>query len=518
MDTVRETLLQLSSEEKRERKKVKVDYYYYKGKCEDRLKAQGDKAKLGQSWESKDNLDYEPTQDIRNKVKPLLKKQARWMFSKEPDITILPFDTNKKEMAEELRRFIDNILRKNLFWKKTRQAFLMSTIKKRVMLRASIKVGNKDVPGSINLRYEDVENFSYKEIDGVLTEARFFQEDLNNYLYEDDEKKKTYYIHKFTYKVIEENKPAKAIYVIETYKEDNLLNPIKVDSQEIGFEENKIPAWLIKNGGELGEEFGETDLHDLKPSQDMYNRTTSDVADAIKFGLFGIETAIDLNREDVNKFNISPGALHAAKTADEALENGKQGSIQRQEFSLSNISSVEMYLDRIEKDMNTILDMPSLDELNNIPSAKAMRYLYNDLIARCEEKWNDWGPVLEEVIRYIIAIAGEAKLPGFNPKWKDLDFSLIFKHNYPIPADEEEKKATAINEVLADVRTRKSYITEFSSAEDAEKEFNDILNEKSLLEGSSLGEFNINSSNKIQEKELEDTNKDDDKTRDLDEE
>ena len=512
MDTVRETLLQLSSEEKEERKKVRVDYYYYKGACEDKKKAIHDKPKLGQNWESQDNLDYEPTQDIRNKVKPLLKKQARWMFSKEPDITIVPFDTNQKELAEELRRFIDNILRKNLFWKKTRQAFLMSTIKKRVMLRASVKVGNRDVPGNINLRYEDVENFS-----GVLTEARFFQEDLNNYLYEDDENKKTYYIHKFTYKVIEENTPAKATYVIETYKGDNLSKPIKEDSQEIGFEENKIPAWLIKNGGELGEEFGETDLHDLKPSQDRYNRTTSDVADAIKFGLFGIESGVDLHPDDVNKFNVSPGALHVARTSDEALEKGKQGNIQRQEFSLSNISSVEMYLDRIEKDMNNILDMPSLDDMNNIPSAKAMRYLYNDLIARCEEKWNDWGPVLEEVIRYIIAIAEEAKLPGFNPKWKDLDFSLIFKHNYPIPADEEERKATAIDEVLADVRTRKSYITEFSSAEDAEKEFNDILAEKSLLEGSSMGEFNVNT-DKNTEIGVNVLNEDDDKTRDQDEE
>ena len=279
----------------------------------------------------------------------------------------------------------------------------------------------------------------------------------------------------------------------------------------------KIPAWLIKNGGELGEEFGETDLHDLKPSQDRYNKTTSDVADAIKFGLFGIETGIDLHPEDSSKFNIAPGAAHFSRTSDEALGQGKQGNIQRQEFSLSNIASVEQYLDRIEKDMNTILDMPSLDDMNNIPSAKAMRYLYNDLIARCEEKWNDWGPVLEEVIRYIIAIAEEAKLSGFNKKWKDLDFSLIFKHNYPIPADEEERKATAINEVLADVRTRKSYITEFSSAEDAEKEFNDILAEKSLLEGSSMGEFNVNT-NKDEEVEVDDPNEDDDKTRDQDEE
>ena len=71
MDTVRETLLQLSSEEKKDRAKVKVDYYYYKGACEDIEKAKIDKTKLGQNWENQDKLDYEPTQDIRNKVKPL---------------------------------------------------------------------------------------------------------------------------------------------------------------------------------------------------------------------------------------------------------------------------------------------------------------------------------------------------------------------------------------------------------------------------------------------------------------
>ena len=91
------------------------------------------------------------------------------------------------------------------------------------------------------------------------------------------------------------------------------------------------------------------------------------------------------------------------------------------------------------------------------------------------------------------------------------------KHNNPIPAVVEERLATAINEVLADVRTRKSYITEFSSAEDAEKEFNDILAEKSLLEGSSMGEFNVNT-DKNTEIGVNVLNEDDDKTRDQDEE
>ena len=77
LDTVRETLLELDYEEKIERAKVRVDYNFYKGATEDKLKAEYDKTLLGQSWKNIDNIDYEPTQDIRNKVKPLLKKQAR---------------------------------------------------------------------------------------------------------------------------------------------------------------------------------------------------------------------------------------------------------------------------------------------------------------------------------------------------------------------------------------------------------------------------------------------------------
>ena len=145
--------------------------------------------------------------------------------------------------------------------------------------------------------------------------------------------------------------------------------------------------------------------------------------------------------------------------------------------------------------MNFILDMPSLKDLNNVPSAKAMRYLYNDLIARCEEKWNDWEPILKELIIYIISIASECKIPNFKAEWNKIDFTISFNHNYPIPSDEEEKKQIALNEVVADVRSRKSYINEYSKAEDAEEEFNEILNEKSIIEGISLGEFSGKSKN-----------------------
>ena len=170
--------------------------------------------------------------------------------------------------------------------------------------------------------------------------------------------------------------------------------------------------------------------------------------------------------------------------------------------------------------MNFILDMPSLDDMNNTPSAKAMRYLYNDLIARCEEKWNDWGPVLEEVIRYIISIAQEAKLPGFNPKWNDLEFTLIFNHNYPIPSDEEEKKTLAISEVSNKVRSVKSYLKEFSYEDDFVGAYQEILKEQSEFAGTEMSEFATANYSDYDSDTKKDgiKNMEDEKARDLDDE
>ena len=175
LNEIKEKLLKLSDIEKKERKEVKRDYLFYQGKSFDLEAAKSNDDLLGQNWKSGDNVDYTPTQDIRNKVKPLLKKQSRFMFGKEPTLTFKPDNLDDKEICDELRLFIDDILSFNKFWKKTRKAFLMSTIEKRVLLRAEV---NPD--SNIRLKYERIDNFSYEEYEDELLKVTFFEEDSNN--------------------------------------------------------------------------------------------------------------------------------------------------------------------------------------------------------------------------------------------------------------------------------------------------------------------------------------------------
>ena len=135
--------------------------------------------------------------------------------------------------------------------------------------------------------------------------------------------------------------------------------------------------------------------------------------------------------------------------------------------------------------------MPSIKDLNNIPSAKAMRYLNNDLIGRCEEKWSDWGPILESLVEFLVD-KSDIAYKKFNKQWKSLNYTIDFKHNYPLPSDEEESKKLAMDEVKNRVRSVKSYIEDFAKDEDSEKSFNEIIEEvKALTEAETSDSFQM---------------------------
>ena len=77
----------------------------------------------------------------------------------------------------------------------------------------------------------------------------------------------------------------------------------------------------------------------------------------------------------------------------------------------------------------------------------------------------------------------------------NLNTSLNIYHNYPIPDDEIETKTLAMKEVEANVRSHQSYIRDFGEAQEADKEFEEILNEQdkinmTLNSMSGLNDFN----------------------------
>lgn len=469
----KEQLLNLSISEKKERRRAASDFIFYLGECENKSAAFFDNVLLGQSWINFDDLDYVPSQLIDNKIKPLIQKQARFMFGRAPDILLKPLDKNNREICEELRQKIDTILDDNKFWSNTLKAFRLATITKRVLLRIE---ANPNSP--IKLYYHSIDDFSYNintDDTSELKDVTFVREDPNNADNEYNVSNQIWY--RYTYYM----KSNVCSLKIETFKGDNLDTPIDIKEQNTGL--SHIPCWVIVNEQSSNNIIGCTDIKDLKPLQNAYNRRLSDFNDALRFLMFGQTAVIDGNEDDVNKCTIAPNSMMAIKTRDsDSTDSTRQAKISRVESSFSNAEPVKMFLDMLADSMHEKLAIPLAAQLKEVPSAKTIKYVYTELVARCDEKWNDWEPIIRSLITIIIESCQKFNCySDWKSEWNSLKYFLVINKNYPIPEDEEDKKKLAMDEVESKVRSHKSYIKDFSDDEDAEEEFNEILQETELL-------------------------------------
>lgn len=471
MLNTKQILLGLTQTDEKELDKIKEDYYFYRGAIEDKDKLALDSITKGQSWITSDELDYIPTQLIDNKIESLIHKQARFFLGKEPILLLKARDKEQKQECEYFRIFIDDILTSNSFWSETLKAFRLATVTKRVLLRLEANEGEK-----IKLFYHDVNDFNYeydpKDINKLksVTIVRFIG---NN-----EEGTELWNKYIYTMGTLEENKDETCILKTETYLGADLDTPIKVDVYNTKL--SNIPCWVFINEQDLMDKKGKSDIKNLKVLQDQYNRKISDFSDALRFQMFGQTVIVDATEDSVNNAKIAPNALLPLVSKE---DDGKQAQAYRVESSFSNAEPAKMFLNILEDSMYEKLSIPRPEQLNNIPSAKAIKYIYNDLIARCYEKWNDWEPNIISMIQLIAEICDKVNFyEGYDKTWSNLIYSIVLTKRFPIPEDEEDTKKLAMEEVKTNVRSHRSYIKDFGTDEDYEEAFNEIIEDnKSIL-------------------------------------
>ena len=516
---------------------VRKFYEFYDGKS-DAKKNPGDEP-YGQEWKKPEGLDYEPTQEIRNVVKKLIDKQARFMFSVPPSLSCKPkglvitkdgvADATKKESmkrlmtdAEDKRQLIDDIFTKGEFWQQTLTAFKDCTIGKRVLLTIQANPGEP-----IRFRYFTMPEFQYqldpKDITKLKQVCIVYQDERTRGMLA---VKQVWY--KWTYEMrvpvaqtedeegnIVETPVQGAVptcwYKKETVDGNNtmLTEPVELENldnttdylsgekpKEMLYPDNiewtdtklsEIPCRIILNGGLTGDIWGTSDVKELMDMANSYNRVNSDFRDALRFKMFEQPVFVDADSETIASAKIAPNSVIDLKT-DPALDNGEGTGRSAQAFMLSSpfnfVQAADSYLDRLKKDMYEHMDQPLPEEIKNVPSAKAMRFLFQDLVGRCEEKWSTgW----ESAVNWTINFMCEAiRIFGLYPEQRgtilaSTPTSDILTHNYPIPEDELEKKTIAIHEVEAKVKSHKTYIREFGDVEDEHMEWAEIMEEDGAM-------------------------------------
>ena len=450
----------------------------------------------GQLWAVKER-DYKPTREVRNITKKIMKKQGRFMTSVPPTLQLSTIDMTAREVIDAKRALITDILREGNFWNKFSKAFMDCTIGKRVMLALITEVDEKGNPLTdkpLKFRFYTMPEFTYEfdsnDCDKLIKVQIAYQDDETVGKIQQEQRwhKWTYEMRDefcwCTYEIVDGTNTVAFIEVMASpLGNQEMGDKIQVELRKewnTGF--TQIPCKVIFNDGLTGDIRGHSDIKDLMDMAMDYNKTVSDYRDALRFKMFEQPVFIDCDSMSVEGIKIAPNAIIDLKS-DPALGDGSgTSSTARAEMLSSTFNfqvAADAYLERLRKDMFEIMEQPLPEQLIDIPSGKALKMLYYDLITRCEEKWSEWDSALSWLVELIEEAVVTFRLYTDNPNIHSINTktTISWLHNYPIPEDELDTKAVAIQEVLANVKSKKTYIEEFSNVEDADMEFQTILDE-----------------------------------------
>jgi len=414
----------------------------------------------GQMWHTDDNLDYTPTMHITNLVKKIIKKEARFMFSRTPEI----FIENPKEpdKARQIQMFIKEILEKNEFAKKLTMAGRDCFIGRRVALK--LWCSGNGVEIMFRPSFEFIYDTEFDESDNISKIIFFYG--LNDEKSRADQR---FWKQKF------EMYGGKCYITEAIYDGNGNIKETIHDFDDTGLD--FIPAYIIINDPLTGDLKGESDVAELISNQERYNRLKSDDADTLLFQMFPITVAKNTSGDCLDNMRIAPNAVIDLQT-DQSSDG--EADIEKLESTFAYTEAYENSINRVKSDMYDLMDIPyvTTEQLSGvIQSGKAMKALYWELICKCEERWHTWDCALKWLVESLIkinAIYGYKKLP-------DTEFTIKIEHQYPIMEDDETERRIDLSEVEASVRSRKNYIEKWNISTDGDAELKCISEEADIL-------------------------------------
>ncbi len=438
-----------------------------------------------QAWAVAGGLDYNPNQTITNYIKTLIKAEARFMFSRAPEIRFVPKvrSEHKQEGVQPedaYNSFLADVLSASQWQRKLIQAGRDCFIGKRVALKLS---GGQGKPLRVDFRPAQEFVFDTLEDDvSTLTKIMFFYQVAGQNLDESDKSKQRIWCQRY------EMRGGRCYLDQGTF--DGNGAPVcedNITAQDTGLP--FIPCFVIINDGLTGDLTGESDVEMLIGNQDTYNHVNSDDVDALRFNMFPMRYSIDASEESAEQIKIAPAAYADLATDPAAGREGggKQAQLGMLESEFTYDQRVENRLNRTKSDMHAMLSVPnvSLEQLKGLAqSGKGMRGLYWDLICRCNEKWAEgWDDALRWMAESLVKMAqayGTAQLP-------ELGYTIQIDHLFPIPEDEEDERLNDMAEVSAKVRSRQSYIGKWQPTADKDAELQQIASEQATLDDSYVG-------------------------------
>lgn len=396
------------------------------------------------------NGDYVAS-NIKYKIaKTLIDKEARFMFSQTPDITIKgdSVEDVQEEQIEQYQKLIDKVLKKSKFKKNLLQGAKDCFIGKRIACLTDISKED-----GIVVHFYDALQFYYETEYGTDRVTKFIS--FENVQESKSRTDKRFLVNK--YEDIKGKIYMSSVLYDGAGKAINKL--IKLTETDL----NEIPVVIIFNDGTLHEKRGISEIEDLKDIESGYSKLANADIDSEGKGMNPIRYTVDMNHETTEGLSSSAGSywdLESNQNVDEPKT--MIGVLAPQ---MNHTEAVKETLNRMKTTMYGMLDVPNISEetlVGSITSGKALRALYWSLEVRCDEKLMTWIPALETIVNHIIDIAlrnpeivkSVYGITDFN----QIEYDVLIENNYALMDDEQEEKDTDMAEINVNAMSRKSYI------------------------------------------------------------
>lgn len=438
----------------------------------------------GAEYTVESSTDYVAANIRYKKVKSLLNKEVRFLFSKAPDFFVdTPMSTNKeenkrnKEASSTYKRLVDAVLSENSFSLALLKAAKDCFIGKRVCLMFNI---NEDTGMQVSFlpSLEFVYDVDPNDANKLIKVVAFFNLNTAKARQEQRIYKKKYWM---------ENGFAhyhEAIY-------NGMGEVVEVLAENTTTKFSFLPAWVIVNDGLTGDLFGTSEVEDLQEYESWYSKLAAADMDAERKGMNPIRYTIDASPESTKGLSIAAGAFwDLSSDQNQAQDRAAQVGVLDSPMSYSGALSVT--LDRIKNDMHDQIAVPNVspEALKGVVSSgKTLKAIYWDLIVRCDEKMLAWRPALQFLGRCIIEGARlypKAASRYVDEALPDVPYEIRVDNQYSLPEDEAEEKQIDLAEVTAQTMSKKSYMKKWRGLTDdeADEELRQIALERELLEDS----------------------------------
>lgn len=422
--------------------------------------------------------DYIPANLKSKQIRNLINKQARFMFSKNPDIKVNPQTVIESDVAavDVYQNLIDSVLKANGFTNALLKAGKDCFIGKRVALFVNFNQNGIGVNFLPSLEF--IYDVDYKDTNKLNKIVAF-------YILKDDK-----------------NKAAREIYRKRMWMKDGYCwvheaifdghgKMVSEELPETKTEFEYIPAFVILNGGLTGDMKGESEVVDLLEDESWYNRLSNSDIDSERMGMNPIRWTMDVSKQATENLSVGPGAYWDLQTDYAAPSDSVKGQVGMMEPNMNYSTALASTLNRIKKAMNDRLEIPDIADIQSkISSGKELKAIYWGLIVRCDEKWIAWKPALEFMARTIVLgsiLYPEAAKRHISDKIPDnIEFEVHVENQYPLPEDEAEEKAVDITEVNAQTMSKLAYMKKWRGLtdEEANEEIKQMALERQMLEES----------------------------------